>query len=133
MPPRWASFFRPFASKTTWSCSPNAYCFRIKEIEAGHGELRPGMLLAINPGGGYPDLEGEQTKEPAFGLPAVWISELNRQQAMLKGCTVVDLASVLITHLTELVRGNLDELLSYSETQKLLDGLARSTSVSLPT
>ena len=104
---------------------PNAYRFRIKEIEAGKGELRPGMLLAINPAGGYPDLEGEQTKEPAFGLPAVWIGELNRQQAVMKGCTVVDLASVLITHLTELVRGHLDELLSYSETQKLLDGLGK--------
>ena len=104
---------------------PNAYCFRIKEIEAGKGELRPGMLLAINPAGGYPDMEGEKTKEPAFGLPAVWIPEMKRQQAALKGCTVVDLASVLITHLTELVRGHLDELLSYSETQKLLDGMAK--------
>ncbi len=104
---------------------PNGYCFRIKEIEAGKGELRPGMLLAINPAGGYPEMEGEQTKEPAFGLPAVWVSEAKRQQATLKGYTVVDLASVLITHLTELVRGNLDELLSYSETQKLLDGLPK--------
>jgi flagellar biosynthesis protein FlhA len=87
--------------------------------------LRPGLLLAINPAGGYPDVEGERTKEPAFGLPAVWISDLRRQEAVLKGCTVVDLASVLITHLTELVRGQLDELLSYSETQKLLDGMAK--------
>jgi len=103
----------------------NGYCFRIKEMEAGKGELRPGMLLAINPAGGYAAVDGERTKEPAFGLPAVWISEIKRQEAVLKGCTVVDLASVLITHLTELIRGNLDELLSYSETQKLLDGLAK--------
>jgi flagellar biosynthesis protein FlhA len=103
----------------------NGYCFRIKEMEAGKGELRPGMLLAINPAGGFAAVEGERTKEPAFGLPAIWISELKRQEAVLKGCTVVDLASVLITHLTELIRGNLDELLSYSETQKLLDGLAK--------
>ena len=103
----------------------NGYCIRIKEIEAGKGELRPGMLLAINPAGGYPDVEGERAKEPAFGLPAVWISEVRRQQAVLKGCTVVDLASVLITHLTELVRTHLDELLSYSETQKLMEGLAK--------
>jgi flagellar biosynthesis protein FlhA len=103
----------------------NGYCFRIKEMEAGKGELRPGMLLAINPAGGFAAVEGERTKEPAFGLPAVWISELKRQEAVLKGCTVVDLASVLITHVTELIRGNLDELLSYSETQKLLDGLAK--------
>jgi flagellar biosynthesis protein FlhA len=104
---------------------PNGYCFRIKELEAGRGELRPGMLLAINPAGGFPDVEGERTKEPAFGLPAVWVSEVRRQEAVMKGCTVVDLASVLITHLTELVRGNLDELLSYAETQKLLDGLGK--------
>jgi flagellar biosynthesis protein FlhA len=104
---------------------PNGYCFRIKELEAGKGELRPGMLLAINPAGGYPALDGERTKEPAFGLPAVWVSELKRQEAVLKGCTVVDLASVLITHLTELVRSHLDELLSYAETQKLLDGMAK--------
>ena len=104
---------------------PNDYCFRIKEIEAGKGDLRPGMLLAINPAGGYAEIEGERTKEPAFGLPAVWISELKRQEAILKGCTVVDLASVLITHLTELVRAHLEELLSYSETQKLIDGLGK--------
>jgi flagellar biosynthesis protein FlhA len=104
---------------------PNGYCIRIKEIEAGKGELRPSMLLAISAAGGYPDIEGERTKEPAFGLPAVWVSEVQRQQATLKGYTVVDLASVLITHLTELVRGHLEELLSYSETQKLLDGLGK--------
>jgi flagellar biosynthesis protein FlhA len=103
----------------------NGYCFRIKELEAGKGELRPGMLLAINPAGGFADVEGERTNEPAFNLPAVWISEIARQAAVLKGCTVVDLPSVLITHLTELIRGNLDELLSYAETQKLLDGLPK--------
>jgi flagellar biosynthesis protein FlhA len=103
----------------------NGYCFRIKELEAGKGELRPGMLLAINPAGGFADVAGERTNEPAFGLPAVWISEIARQEAVLKGCTVVDLPSVLITHLTELIRGNVDELLSYAETQKLLDGLPK--------
>ena len=115
----------PVRVQDNMELAPNAYCIRLKEIEAGRGELRPTMLLAIDPAGGYPDVEGERTKEPSFGLPAVWISEAHRQQAILKGCTVVDLASVLITHLTELVRGNLDELLSYSETQKLLDGLAK--------
>ncbi len=115
----------PIRVQDNMELAPNGYCFRIKELEAGRGELRPGMLLAINPAGGYPEVEGERTKEPAFGLPAVWIGEPRRQEAILKGCTVVDLASVLITHLTELVRGHLDELLSYSETQKLLDGLSK--------
>ena len=103
----------------------NAYCFRIKEIPAGNGELRPGMVLAMNPAGGFPDMEGERTKEPAFGLPAVWVTEMKRQDATLRGYTVVDLPSVLITHLTELVREHLPELLSYSETQKLLEGLPK--------
>jgi flagellar biosynthesis protein FlhA len=104
---------------------PNGYCFRVKEIEAGKGELRLGMYLAINPAGDYPNVEGERAREPAFGLPAVWVTESRRQEAILKGCTVVDLASVLITHLTELVRSHLEELLSYSETQKLLEGLPK--------
>ena len=103
----------------------NGYCFRIKELEAGRGELRIGMVLAMNPAGGFPEMEGERTKEPAFGLPAVWVAELKRQDALLRGYTVVDLPSVLITHLTELVREHLPELLSYAETQKLLEGLPR--------
>ncbi|MGI4951367.1 MAG: flagellar biosynthesis protein FlhA [Janthinobacterium lividum] len=115
----------PVRVQDNMELAANAYCFRIKELEAGRGELRPGMLLAINPAGGYPAMEGEQTKEPAFGLPAVWIAEPKRQQAILSGCTVVDLPSVLITHLTELVRSHLEELLSYAETQKLLDGLPK--------
>ncbi len=104
---------------------PNAYCFRIKELEAGKGELRPGMLLAMNPAGGYPDMEGERAKEPAFGLPAVWIGDIKRQEAVFRGYTVVDLPSVLVTHLTELVREHLSELLSYAETQKLIDSLPK--------
>ena len=115
----------PVRVQDNMELTANGYCIRIKEIEAGRGELRPGMLLAINPAGDFPNVEGERAKEPAFGLPAVWISELKRQEAILKGCTVVDLASVLVTHLTELVRTHLDELLSYAETQKLLEGLPK--------
>jgi flagellar biosynthesis protein FlhA len=101
------------------------YIIRIKEIEAGKGELRPNMLLAMNPKGGYPPLPGEQAREPAFGLPALWIDQTARDEAMFIGCTVVDPPSVLTTHLTELVRENMSELLSYAETQKLLDELPR--------
>ena len=115
----------PVRVQDNMELAANGYCIRIKEIEAGKGELRPTMLLAINPAGDYPDIEGERAKEPAFGLPAVWINETRRQQAILKGYTVVDLASVLITHLTEMVRTHLDELLSYAETQKLLEGLPK--------
>ncbi len=103
----------------------DAYAIRVKEIEAGRGALRPTKLLAMDPGGGLPDIPGERTTEPAFGLPALWIETESRDEAMLKGCTVVDPASVLTTHLTEVVRDCMAELLSYAETAKLLEELPR--------
>ena len=103
----------------------DSYTIRIKEIEAGKGELRPTMLLAMNPAGGVPDIEGERTREPAFGLPALWIAPARKEEALFRGCTVVDPPSVLTTHLTEVVRDTMAELLSYAETQKLLDDLPR--------
>jgi flagellar biosynthesis protein FlhA len=101
------------------------YSIRVKEIEAGSGELRPTMLLAMDPKGGPPSVPGEPTHEPAFGLPAIWIEPANKEEAVFRGCTVVDPPSVLTTHLTEVVRENMAELLSYAETQKLLDELPR--------
>jgi flagellar biosynthesis protein FlhA len=103
----------------------DTYVIRVKEIEAGKGELRPTKLLAMDPTGGAPKLPGETTREPAFGLPALWIDPAARDEAMFRGCTVVDPPSVLTTHLTEVVRENMAELLSYTETQKLLDELPR--------
>ncbi len=102
---------------------PNAYSIKIKEIEVGRGEMKPGMLLALDPRGGMPELSGEPTTEPAFGLPAMWIPEIMRVEAQGRGYTVVDLHSVITTHLTELVRDSLSELLSYGEVQKMLDDL----------
>jgi len=104
------------------------YLIRVKEIEAARGELRPGKLLAMDPGGangGVGDLLGERTTEPAFGLPALWIDPAAREEALFRGCTVVDPPSVLTTHLTEIVRETMAELLSYAETQKLMDELPR--------
>ena len=83
------------------------------------------MLLAMDPAGATPPISGEETREPAFGLPAMWIEPETREEAMFRGCTVVDPPSVLTTHLTELVRENVAELLSHAETQKLLDELPR--------
>jgi flagellar biosynthesis protein FlhA len=103
----------------------DAYSIRIKEIEAGIGVLRPTMLLAMDPKGNMPDVPGEQTHEPAFGLPAMWIDAAAKEEALFRGCTVVDPPSVLTTHVTEVVRENMAELLSYTETQKLLDELPR--------
>jgi flagellar biosynthesis protein FlhA len=103
--------------------SPNAYVIRIKEIESGRGELRANMLLVMDPQGGNIPLNGEQTTEPTFGLPAKWINEQDREEAMFRGYTVVDPPTVITTHLTEIVKDNMAELLSYAETQKLLDDL----------
>ncbi len=103
----------------------DVYSVRIKEIEAGNGLIRPHAMLAMDPEGGMPDLAGERTTEPAFGLPAVWIDGAARDEAVLRGLTVVDPPSVLTTHLTEIVKQTMAELLSYAETQKLLDDLPR--------
>ena len=104
---------------------PDAYLIRVKEIEVGSGTLRPPLLLAIDPAGGVPDLPGERCSEPTFGLPALWIEEARKEEALARGCTVVDAAGVVATHLTELVRESMPELLSFAETQKLLDELPR--------
>ncbi|MBV1835606.1 flagellar biosynthesis protein FlhA [Acetobacter estunensis] len=104
---------------------PDQYSVRIKEIEVGSGEVRPNHLLVMNPQGGLPILEGEVTKEPAFGLQAMWVDTSLREKATFANYTVVDPASVMVTHLSELVRENLSELLTYAETQKLLDEMPR--------
>jgi flagellar biosynthesis protein FlhA len=99
----------------------NTYVVRVKEIESGRGEVRPNMLMCMDPAGKDINLPGEKTKEPTFGLPAMWIDEANREEAQFNGHTVVDPSTVITTHLTELVKDNMAELLSYTETQKLLD------------
>ena len=104
---------------------PNSYVLRIKEIEAGRGDLRPGMLLVMDPRGQAISLPGEATVEPTFGLSATWIDQTYREEALFKGYTVVDPPTVITTHLTELVKDNMSDLLSYSETQKLLDELGK--------
>ncbi len=101
----------------------NTYVIRLKEIEVGRGELRPSMLMCLDPKGQTIELEGEKTTEPTFGLPAMWVKESAREEAHFKGYTVVDPPTVVTTHLTEVIRDNMAELLSFSETQKLLDEL----------
>ena len=101
----------------------NSYAIRIKEIEAGQGEVRPNSLLVMDPRGDKIELSGEETIEPTFGLPAMWVPEGSREEANFRGYTVVDPATVVTTHLTEIIKDNVAELLSYTETQKLLDEL----------
>ena len=99
------------------------YAIRIKEMEAGAGEVRLGMLMAMDPRGGQVELPGEHVREPAFGLPATWVADDLREEATFRGYTIVDPATVLTTHLTEILKENMADLLSYSEVQKLLKDL----------
>jgi flagellar biosynthesis protein FlhA len=99
----------------------NQYVVYVKETEAARGESRLDKLLVINPGGGSTGLPGENTTEPVFNLPAVWIDKDLRDEAGFRGLTVVDSGTVITTHLTELVKDNIADLLSYTETQKLLN------------
>ena len=103
----------------------NTYVVKLKEIETGRGELRPNLLLVMDPKGDRIGLPGEETAEPTFGLPAMWLAENLREEASFRGSTVVDPATVLTTHLTEIIKDNLAELLTYAETQKLLDELSK--------
>src|SRR5439155_10867366 len=103
---------------------PNGYTILIKAAELVRGEVMMGHVLAIDPGTDEKGLEGIATREPCFGLPALWVPDSKREQAQLMGYTVVDLASVITTHLTELIRGHAHELLGRQETQALLERMA---------
>ncbi len=101
----------------------NTYVIFVKEVEAGTGELRPNMLLVMDPRGEDITIPGEKTKEPTFGLPAVWIDPGSREEALFRGYTVVDPSTIVTTHLTEVIKDFMPELLSYAEAQKLLEEL----------
>jgi flagellar biosynthesis protein FlhA len=103
----------------------NTYCIKIKEVEAGTGKLWASQYMVMDPAGGQVGLPGTHTTEPTFGLPATWIDGGLKEQASMKGYTVVDAATVLSTHLTELLKSNMAELLSYAEVQKLLKELPK--------
>lgn len=98
----------------------NEYVVYVKETETARGEMRLDKLLVINPAGGNVGLAGEETREPVFNLPALWIDRDLRDEAGFRGLTVVDCGTVITTHLTEIVKDNIADLLSYTETQKLL-------------
>ncbi len=103
----------------------NAYVIKVKEVEAGSGKVWSGQYMVMDPAGGQVKLPGTHTTEPTFGLPATWIDGALKEEASMKGYTVVDAATVLSTHLTELLKSNMAELLSYGEVQKLLKELPK--------
>jgi flagellar biosynthesis protein FlhA len=106
----------------------NTYVIKIKEVEAGSGKVWAGQYMVMDPAGGQVKLPGTHTTEPTFGLPATWVDGAHKEEASMKGYTVVDAATVLSTHLTELLKSNMAELLSYGEVQKLLKELPKEQS-----
>jgi flagellar biosynthesis protein FlhA len=106
----------------------NTYVIKIKEVEAGTGRVWQGQYMVMDPAGNQVTMPGMHTTEPTFGLPATWIDAGLKEEASVKGYTVVDAATVLATHLTELIKANMSELLSYGEVQKLLKELPKEQS-----
>ena len=105
---------------------PNAYIIKLKGMEIARGELMLDHFLAMTSGTVFEEIPGIETVEPAFGLPALWIPESEREQAELNGYTVVDAVSVLATHLTEVIKQHAAEILGRQETQNLIDNLAKT-------
>ncbi|OPY07374.1 MAG: Flagellar biosynthesis protein FlhA [Syntrophaceae bacterium PtaB.Bin038] len=104
---------------------PNQYTVILKGVEIARGELMPGHWLALT-SDKTPRIKGIETKEPAFGLPAVWITEREKESVQARGVVVVDPATVLTTHLTEIIKAHADELLGREEVQSLIDNLAKT-------
>jgi flagellar biosynthesis protein FlhA len=104
---------------------PNTYIIKVKEVEAGRGRVWPNQSMVMDPGGGQVTLPGMHTTEPTFGLPATWIDDALKEEAAARGYTVVDASTVLATHLTEVIKANMSELLSYGEVNKLLKELPK--------
>jgi len=116
----------PIRIRDNLQLRPNQYSIMIKGITIDTGELMLNHLLAMNPGTAVGDIEGVPTKEPAFGLDAYWISEAQRDEAQNLGYTVVNLQTVVTTHLSEIIKRHASELLGRQETQKLIDNLAET-------
>ena len=104
---------------------PSEYCLKIKGVDVGRGRIRMEYFLCINPGGVKDELPGEKTRDPAFGLPALWISADRRDEAERAGYTVVDPPSIIATHLTEIIKHHAAEILGRQEMQAILDALKK--------
>ncbi|MBK8085383.1 MAG: flagellar biosynthesis protein FlhA [Devosia sp.] len=104
---------------------PNDYKVKIKEVEAGHGQIYAHQLMVMDPMGKEIKLPGIHTTEPTFGLPATWIEPAMRDEAELRGYSIIDPSTVISTHLTEVLKANVADLLSYANVQSLLSGLPK--------
>jgi flagellar biosynthesis protein FlhA len=111
----------PMNIRDNLQLKPGEYVLLLKGVEAGRGELMVDHFMAMDPGGISEQVDGVATKEPVFGLDALWIHENNKEIAQLAGYTVVDLSTVIATHITEVVRKNAHELVGRQEVQALLE------------
>ena len=116
----------PVHIKDNLQLKPNEYRILLKGVSLAGGEMLPGHFLAMNPGTATETLKGVQTTEPAFGLPAVWISEDKKDRAQISGYTVVDCTTVVATHISEIIKRHAHELLGRQEVQNLLDNFRKS-------
>ena len=108
---------------------PNEYSFKIRGIEAGRSKIKIGYYMCLNTGSVTEEIKGEPTVDPAFGVPAIWVSEDMRQQAENAGYAVVDPPTIIATHLTEIIRANAADILSRQEVSKILDEIKKSNEV----
>ena len=114
-------YVRPIRIRDNLQLNPNVYRFKIRGVDITGGELMPNYYLAMNPDDNEAEIDGLKTVEPTFGLPAWWIREENKEKAEMESFTVVDSATVLITHLTEFIKSYAHEILSRQDMQDLLD------------
>jgi flagellar biosynthesis protein FlhA len=116
----------PVRIRDNTQLAPNTYVMRIRGTEAGRGDVRPGMLMALTPGEGGQRIEGIPTREPSFGLPAIWIPRERKEQAQQHGYTVIEPAAVVVTHLSEMIKKEGYRLMSREAVQELLDAIKKT-------
>lgn len=117
----WGIILPSVRIKDNLELKPGGYSIKLKGVEIANGELMPDHMMAMDPGMVIEQMEGIETKEPVFGLPAIWITDDKRDEAQYNGYTVVDLSTILATHLTEVLKTNLSELFGRQELVKILD------------
>jgi flagellar biosynthesis protein FlhA len=117
----WGLIIPSVRIKDNLELKPGGYSVKLKGIEIAKGELMPDHMMAMDPGTVIENMDGIETKEPVFGLPAIWITDDRKDEAQYNGYTVVDLSTIVATHLTEVLKANLSELFGRQELVKVLD------------
>jgi flagellar biosynthesis protein FlhA len=116
----------PVHIKDNLQLAPNQYTFALKGVEVAQAEMLPGHFMAMDPGMVTEKIKGVPTEEPAFGLPAIWITEDKKERAQIAGYTVVDCTTVMATHISEIIKQHAHELIGRQEVQNLLDNLGKT-------